>query len=384
MQAIYLDHAATTPMRPEVRDAMLPFLGERYGNPSSTHRWGRRARNAVEESRERVAAALGAGRREILFTAGGTEADNLAVLGRWRCSGAANRERIVVCSAIEHKAILAAVAEAAREGAETIYLGVDADGCVQIEEVDEALRARPCLISIMWGNNEVGAVQPIDAIARRCAEKDVAFHTDAVQAFGKVRVRVDETPVCLLSLSGHKIGGPQGVGALFVREGVTLHAVQHGGGQERELRPGTENVAGVVGFAHAVELAAAEQAQEAERVAALRDELESALRERVPELRVNGAGGVRLPHVLNVTVPGADQEALIIGLDLEGIAASGGSACQSGTVKPSHVLVAMGAAEAGAANVRLSLGHDTTAAEIGPAAEAFAKVAARCRMHATA
>ncbi|HEX6309710.1 MAG TPA: cysteine desulfurase family protein [Longimicrobiales bacterium] len=380
---VYLDHAATTSLRPEVRDAMAPYFGDRFGNPSSIHRWGRQARNALEEARERIAAALGAKRREIVFTGGGTEADNIAVLGRWR--SACRTDGIggaVVCSAIEHKAVGAAAECAADEGAELIVLGVDEDGRVELDSVAEALRARPCIVSVMWANNEVGTIEPIAAIAGRCRDAGVTFHTDAVQAFGKVRVRVDETPCDLLSLSAHKVGGPKGIGVLFIREGTQVLPLVHGGGQERELRPGTENVASAVGFAVAAELAAAGQEGEAVRLRGLRDRLERGLRAAVPELVVNGPAGDVLPNILSVTVPGADQEGLLIGLDLEGVAASGASACQSGTIKPSHVLAAMGRIRDGEASVRLSLGHTTTADEIDFAIAAFARVIEQLRVEA--
>jgi cysteine desulfurase len=381
---VYLDHAATTSLRPEVLDAMAPYFGERFGNPSSQHRWGRQARNALEQARERVAAALGAKRREIVFTGGGTEADNLAVLGRWRseCRAPSQRGGAIVCSAIEHKAVGAAAQCAADEGAELIVLGVDDDGRVDLGAVDEALRVRPCVVSVMWANNEVGTIEPVGDIADRCNRAGIVFHTDAVQAFAKVRVRVDETLCGLLSLSAHKIGGPKGIGALYIREGVSVLPLVHGGGQERELRPGTENVAAAVGFAMAVELAAAEQQHEAERLLTLRQRLEQGLRAAVPELIVNGPAEGRLPNIVNVTVPGADQEGLLIGLDLEGVAASGASACQSGTIKPSHVLTAMGRIAPGDAAVRLSLGHTTTADEVDFAISAFARVVEQLRIEA--
>ena len=409
---VYLDHAATTALRPEVREAMLPFFDEQFGNPSSTHRWGRQARNALEQARERLAAAIGAKRREIVFTGGGTEADNLAVLGRWRSvcrsddrssasgsgadtgiggsSGAGGngsrhgRPGAVVCSAVEHKAVGAAAQCAADEGAELIVLGVDQEGRVDLHSVDEALRARPCVVSVMWANNEVGTIEPVAEIGARCRDAGIVFHTDAVQAFAKVRVRVDETPCDLLSLSAHKIAGPKGIGALYIREGTAVLPLVHGGGQERDLRPGTENVASAVGFAVAAELAAAEQEEEAARLADLRGRLQRGLQEIVPELVVNGSAGHGLPNILNVTVPGADQEGLIIGLDLEGVAASGASACQSGTIKPSHVLAAMGRISSGDASVRLSLGRTTTLEEIDVAVAAFGRVVEQLRVEAQA
>jgi cysteine desulfurase len=391
VNSVYLDHAATTPMRPEVRAAMAPYLDERFGNPSSTHRWGRQARNALEEARERVAAAIGAGRREVVFTSGGTEADNMAVLGRWRsaCRTDGRGDRVmagsrgaVVCSAVEHKAVGAAARCAAEEGATLVVLGSDEDGRVDLGAVDEALETAPCIVSVMWANNEVGTIQPVAEIAARCRSRGVVFHTDAVQAFGKVAVSVDAVACDLLSLSGHKIGGPKGIGALYIREATAVLPLTHGGGQERQLRPGTENVAAAVGMAAAAQLAADEYTHHAARTAGLRDRLEAGLRARIPELIVNAERADRLPNILNVTVPGADQEELLIGLDLEGVAASGGSACQSGTVKPSHVLTAMGAALAGGANVRLSVGWTTTAEEIDFALDAFSRVVEQLRAEA--
>jgi cysteine desulfurase len=386
---VYLDHAATTPLRPDVRDAMAPFLDERFGNPSSIHRWGRQARNALEESRERLAAAIGAQRREIVFTGSGTEADNIAVLGRWRsaCRTAAGtdngRPGAVVCTAIEHKAVGGAAQCAAAEGAQLVLLGVDEHGRVELGTLDEALKASPCVVSVMWENNEVGTLQPVRAVGERCREAGVIFHTDAVQAFGKVPVRVDETPCDLLALSAHKIGGPKGIGALYVRETTTLLPLLHGGGQERELRPGTENVAAAVGFAAAAELAVSERDTEAPRLMQLRAQLEDGIRGVVSDVVVNGpAAHERLPNIVSVTVAGADQEALLIGLDLEGVAASGASACASGAIKPSHVLVAMGALNAGDASVRLSLGRTTTTEDVAWAIAAFGRVVEQLRVEA--
>lgn len=372
---IYLDHAATTPLRSEVREAMLPWLaGERFGNPSSVHARGRDARGALEEARQRIAAALGAERREIVFTAGGTEADGLAVLGSWRRAlrdhGAPGG---VACSAVEHPGVLRAAQQAAREGADLLIVAVDEDGRILDESVEEVLDARPVVLSVQWGNNEVGTLQPVARVAEGARARGVLFHTDAVQAVGKVAVRVDRVPCDLLSLSGHKLGGPQGVGALFVRAGTPLEPLLPGGGQEGGLRSGTQNVAGAVGLATAVELAVAEAAAEEERLRALRDGLEDRLRAALPELHVNGGGAPRLPQILSVRLPGVEPEALLVALDLEGICVSAGSACQSGATGPSHVLLAMGAAgspgEERAAVLRFSFGRASTAAETERVAE---------------
>jgi cysteine desulfurase len=374
MQPIYLDHAATTPVRPEVREAMKPFFGDEFGNPSSPHRWGRSARAALESARERVAQVLGAERHEIFFTGCGTEADNLAVLGRARLERAG-----VVCSAVEHKAVLAAAKRAHAEGSTLTLLGVDANGSLDLATAEQAIESRPCVVSVMWGNNEVGSLQPMQALAERCREAGVIVHSDAVQAFGKVRIRVDETPLDLLSLGAHKFGGPKGVGVLFVRDGVDLVPLEYGGGQENRLRPGTENVAFAVGFATAAELAARDQVAECARMSALRDRIEAALVSRVPGIVVNGGGAARLPHILNVTVPDIDQEALLVSLDLAGFAVSVASACQSGAAEPSHVLAAMGGVRDKAATLRVSIGRTTTDAEATRAAASIPEIIERVR-----
>jgi cysteine desulfurase len=353
---------------------MRPYWSGEFGNPSSPHRWGRSARSALEEARERVAATLGASRSEIIFTGCGTESDNLAVLGAWRASG--RPDAPVVCSAIEHKAVLQSAKAACREGAPLILLGVDEEGRVDAGLVDEALTQSPAVVSVMWGNNEVGTIQPVRTIAQKCRDAGVPFHTDAVQAFGKVRIRVDETPCDMLALSAHKFGGPKGTGILYVRDGIRVHALEYGGGQERRLRPGTENVAGATGLAVAMELAAAEQESEAARMAALRDRLEQAILEGVPDARING-GGERLPHILHLSIPGIDQEAFVVALDLEGVAVSVASACQSGASEPSHVLAAMGRVLSRGASVRVSLGYTTTEGDVERAAAVIPAVAYR-------
>ena len=376
MSAIYLDNAATTPVRREVREAMRPYYDDRFGNPSSVHRWGREARAALEDARDRLATVLGVQAAEIVFTRGGTEADNIAILGRTRAEpGAA-----VVCSAIEHKAVLVTARAAEAEGAPLRILGCDRNGLVDPGELDEALSSTTAVASVMWVNNEIGTVQPIAELAERCAAAGVPFHTDAVQALGKIPVRLDEAPVAMASVSAHKLGGPKGVGALFVRKGTTLKPLIHGGGHERGLRAGTEDVAGAVGLAKAAELAVAERDDFAARVSALRDRLEAGLRERVPDLVVSAAGAERAPHICNVSVPGVANETLLLTLDMEGIAVSSGSACSSGAVKPSHVLLALGLPEEIAApSVRFSLGRSTTAGEIEHVLRAFPPLMERLR-----
>lgn len=381
MEPIYLDHAATTPLRTEVRDAILPFWEERFGNPSSVHRWGRMARAALDNARAQLAEVLGALPGEIVFTRGGTEADNLAVLGRARVA----RGAPVVCSTIEHRAVLAAAEAAAAEGSTLHLLPVDQHGRVQLHVLEDLLRDRPAVVSVMWVNNEVGTIQPVSEIAERCRAAGVPFHTDAVQALGKIPVRVDQTPVDLLSVSAHKLGGPKGVGALLVRRGIEIAPLLHGGGQERGLRPGTEDVAGAVGLAVAATLAEKERNAEMIRLRELRDQLETGLRDQVPDLVVNAAAAERSPIILNVSVPGADPEMLLPALDAEGIAVSSGSACSSGAVRASHVLSAMGLSpELAGPSVRFSLGHTTTPEDIDRVLAIFPEVMERLRALASA
>lgn len=376
MRPVYLDYAATTPLRPEVRGAMAPFLGERFGNPSSIHRWGRETRAALEEARARLASVLGASAMEIVFTRGGTEADNLAVLGR----SLAEPGRPVVCSAIEHRAVLAAARAAESAGAPLYLLPVDGEGMVREEALEPLLALEPAVVSVMWVNNEVGSLQPVARLAERCRGAGVVFHTDAVQALGKLPVRMDEVPVDLLSVSAHKLGGPKGVGALFVRKGTKLSPLIHGGGQERGLRAGTEDVAGAVGLATAAEMAEREREHQAARLGRLRDRLEERLQAGIPELRVNAAGAERVATVLNVSIPGADPQSLLLTLDMEGVAVSSGSACSSGAVRASHVLTEMGLApEVAAPSLRFSLGRETTEEEIDRVAKRLPALVERLR-----
>lgn len=360
MKAVYLDHAATTPVRPAVFDAMRTVLTEQFGNPSSVHRWGREARMLLENARERVAAALGAERREIVFTSGGTEADNLAILGRARVARASGKRVVVAIGAVEHKAVLGAAEAITDEGGQIILLATDEQGRVDLAAVEQALLEDPALVTVQWANNEVGVVQPIEQIARLCKEAGAVLHSDAVQAFGRVPVRVDEVPIDLVAISGHKLGAPKGVGALYVRSGVELIPLTHGGGQERGVRPGTENLAAIAGFGVAVEEALATREREARRLGELRDALQAGLLATIPGLSVNASGVERLPNIININLPDVEQDALMISLDLEGVAASSGSACQSGAVEPSHVLVAMGMARENTASLRISLGWSTT------------------------
>ena len=379
--AVYLDHAATTPVRPEVLEAMLPYLtAQAFGNPSSSHRFGRAARAGLEQARREVAAAVGAEPNQVIFTSGGTEADNLGIVGAALAARDRGSAMCAVVSAIEHKAILAAAPAVCHLGGREVLLPVDRAGQVELDALDEALAGRPAVVSVMWVNNEVGVVQPVAEIARRCCDAGVAFHTDAVQAFGKLPISLADVPCTLLTISGHKIGAPKGVGALIVRDRKAIEAIIHGGGQQYGLRPGTENVAGAVALGRAACLAAAEQAAEHQRLAALRDGLADRLRAALPDLVVNGQGADRAPHLLSVAVPGADSEALLMHLDLAGVAASGGSACSTGAVEPSHVLVAMGLArDLALGTVRFSFGHESTASDVDRVAEVMPAAVAKVR-----
>jgi cysteine desulfurase len=379
--SVYLDHAATTAVRAEVLEAMLPYLtAEAFGNPSSAHRFGRTARAGLEAARRAVARAVGAEPNQVICTSGGTEADNLGIVGAALAARDRGGTMCAVVSAIEHKAILAAAHAVCHLGGREIVLPVDPEGRVDLDALEAALADRPAVVSIMWVNNEVGVVQPVREIADRCCAAGVAYHTDAVQAFGKVPLDLATLGCTLATISGHKIGAPKGIGALIVRDRKAIEAIIHGGGQQYGLRPGTENVAGAVALGRAASLAAAEQASESERLRVLRDDLAARLREGVPDLVVNGAGAERAPHVLSIAVPGADSEALLMHLDLAGVAASGGSACSTGAVVPSHVLVAMGVPrELALGAIRLSLGHGSTADDVARAAEVMPAVVAKVR-----
>jgi len=374
---VYLDNAATTPVREEVLEAMLPYLGkDAFGNPSSAHRFGRAARAGIEEAKRSIAEALGGGAEpsQVIFTSGGTEADNLAVIG---CALAARDHggpfRAAV-SAIEHKAVLAAAHALTRLG------GENASGTVEEDALAEALTRGAAVVSVMWVNNEVGVIQPVARLAARCRAAGVPFHTDAVQAFGKIPVSLHDVDCTFLTISGHKIGAPKGIGALVVRDRHAVEAIIHGGGQQFGIRPGTENVPGIVGLGRAVELAAAEQAEFAQRVAALRDELERRLLATVPDAVINAWQALRAPHVTNVAIPGTDSEALLMHFDLAGIACSSGSACSTGAVEPSHVLTAMGVPrELGVAALRFSFGKDNVIEDVEAVIAAVPKIVDKVR-----
>ncbi|HEY5060432.1 MAG TPA: cysteine desulfurase family protein [Gemmatimonadaceae bacterium] len=377
---VYLDHAATTPVRPEVLEAMLPFYGPRFGNPSSMHRWGRDARTALDEARERVARCLGASSDEICFTSGGTEADNIAILGAWRAR-TLERRNAIVTTPIEHKAVLASVHQAAREGAEERFCLVSTSGVVDCSSFEALLADDTAIATVMWVNNEIGTIQPIAELATIAKNRGALFHTDAVQAFGHVAIDTKAIPYDVLSISGHKIGAPKGIGAVYIRRGTVIEPLFHGGSQDRGRRPGTENVAAAVGLARAAELAVAEREEHCERLMRLRDRLELAILACVPDAVIHGRHARdRAPHIVNVSVPGTDSESMLMALDLRGIGCSAGSACQSGSITPSHVLRAIGASpELASSAIRMSVGSLTTDGCIDRVANVFSALVDKAR-----
>lgn len=367
---IYLDYAATSPLDPRVVEAMLPHLTEVYGNPSSLHATGRRARRALEDAREQIAHTLQCQPTEILFTSGGTESDNCAVLGIARAQRAAGRGNHVVTSQIEHHAVLHACAQLEAEGFRVTYVSVDAFGLVDPQAVADALEPHTVLVSIMSVNNEIGSIQPIQEIADQCRNRGVPMHTDAVQAMGDLEVSFAGWGVDALSLTAHKCYGPKGVGLLVLRHGLTFHPLMAGGGQEREQRPGTENVAGVVGMAKALQLAHAERSSRVAHAQACSNRLRSGLAARVPWAQLNGHPTQCVSNIVNVSFPGISNETLLLHLDLAGVDVSNGAACTSGTVEPSHVLRALGLPEQLASSaLRFSFGKESSDEDIDGALE---------------
>ena len=368
MPRVYLDHNATTPVEPEVLDAMLPYFSGDFGNAASIHTPGQRARASVEIAREQVAALIGARPQEIVFTSGGTESDNHAIFGIVR--GASGAAKHVIATQIEHEAVLNACQALEKEGVAVTYLGVDSNGLIDLEDLRDAIRPQTALITVMHANNELGTVQPLEQVGKIAAQCDVYFHIDAVQSAGKIPLDVNALGVDLLSISGHKLYAPKGIGALYIRGGTRLRQFLYGGHHQRGFRPGTENVPGIVGLGKAAELAHATLAEDASRISALRDELERGLLSKIPHARGNAAGAPRTPNTSNITFPGIEGEALIIALDLKGLACSTGAACSSGAVEPSHVLTAIGLPpEEARASIRFSLGRHTTPADIAFALE---------------
>jgi len=373
-QRVYLDHSATTPVARPVLDAMLPYFDVRFGNASSLHEFGREARRAVDRSRESIAGALGSRPEEIVFTSGATEADNLAILG---AASARGRGGHLITSRVEHDAVLQAAEWLGANGVEITRLDVDAQGRVDPQAVFDAVRGDTFLVSIMAGNNEIGTVEPIADIGQGCRERGIPFHTDAVQALGKLELSMDG--VDMLSASAHKLGGPKGVGFLYVRRGTRLAPLAHGGGHERGLRSGTENVAGIIGLAAAMELALAERAEVTARMWRLRERLIADVL-RIPATRLNGHRTESLPHIANFSFAGIEGESLVMKLDEVGIAASTGSACSSPNLEPSHVLVAIGVPLSMAhGSLRISMGRDTSDSDIDRLLSALPRAVAELR-----
>jgi cysteine desulfurase len=387
MPRIYLDHNATTPVEPAVLDAMLPYFSAEFGNAASIHTPGQRARAAIETAREQVAALLGARPQEIVFTSGGTESDNHAIFGIVR--NAAGASKHIITTQIEHEAVLNACQFLEKEGGtiaggrnaiEVTYLPVDSNGLIDPEAVRDAIRPQTALITIMHANNELGTVQPLEQIGKIAVQNDIFFHTDAVQSAGKIPVDVNVLGVDLLAISGHKFYAPKGIGALYIRGGTRLRQLLYGGHHQRGFRPGTENVPGIVGLGKAAELARFALTEDATRVSSLRDELERKLLARIPHSRANAAGAPRTPNTTNLTFPGIEGEALIIALDLKGLACSTGAACSSGAVEPSHVLTAIGLPpEDARASIRFSLGRHSTPQDVAAALEIVPSAVAQLR-----
>jgi cysteine desulfurase len=385
MNRVYLDYNATTPVDPAVLDAMLPYFSGDFGNASSIHTFGQKARSAVETARERVADLIGARPQEIVFTSGGTEADNHAIFGI--VDAASGLAKHVITTSIEHEAVLNACQALEKRGTSVTYLPVDREGLIDLEELRNVLTAHPetVLVTVMHANNELGTVQPLAEIGRIVADADVFFHTDAVQSVGKLPIDVNAHKIDLLSLSGHKLYAPKGIGALYIRGGTRLRQLLFGGHHQRGFRPGTENVAGIVGLGKAAQMAKSSLAEDSARVSRLRDTLERGLLERVPDSHANAGGAPRTPNTTNITFPGLEGEALVISLDLKGLACSTGAACSSGAVEPSHVLTAIGlSADEARASLRFSLGRHTTADDVEFALRVVPAAVAQLRELSTA
>ncbi|RLQ98324.1 cysteine desulfurase family protein [Falsibacillus albus] len=374
MERIYLDHAATSPVHPEVIDKMMGILQEQYGNPSSIHSYGREARRILDEARMVMAKSIGANFNEIIFTSGGTEADNMAIIGA--AHAMKEKGKHIITSSIEHHAVLHTCQALENEGFKVTYLPVDEHGLISLEDLKSSLTDETIVVSIIYGNNEVGTIQPIKGINELLYDHQAVFHTDAVQAYGIEDINVNELGVDLLSVSSHKINGPKGVGFLYAREGVSLLPRALGGEQERKRRAGTENVASIVGFAEAVKIAEETKVQKGEACQQYKHVFLQILSEKGIDYRLNGFLDESLPHVLNLSFPGTDVEAMLVNLDLEGIAASSGSACTAGSIEPSHVLVAMfgNHSERLRNSIRYSFGLNNTLDQIKLAAEKTAAI----------
>jgi cysteine desulfurase len=377
LDRIYLDHAATAPVHPDVIEILTSVMKEQFGNPSSIHSFGRAARQIVDESRAKIAKSVGAKTEEIIFTSGGTESDNLAILGAAH-SYKKNGNHIIT-TVIEHHAVLHSCKSLEKDGFEVTYLPVDENGQISMEEFKKALREDTILVTIMYGNNEVGSVQPIKEIAALLENHQAKFHTDAVQAFGLMDVNVRDLGVDLLSVSAHKINGPKGIGFLYVKQNTMVTPLTFGGEQERKKRAGTENVASIAGFAKAVEIALKERTDKIEQFSQFKAGLLKSLQSKGVTFSVNGLLENSLPHVLNLSFPGTDVESMLVNLDMEGVAVSSGSACTAGSIDPSHVLVAMFGQESDRArnSIRFSFGLYNTKEQVEAAAEITSKIVNR-------
>lgn len=377
MREVYLDHAATTPVRQEVLQAMLPYFSEQFGNPSSIHRFGRKIRKVVDEARDQCAKSLGVSPQEIYFTSGGTESDNIAILGT--AAALADRGNHIITSAIEHHAALDTCKSLARRGFEVTVLPVDNQGMVSPESLAKAITEQTILVSIMHANNEVGTIQPLQELVHIAKQRGVLFHSDGVQTAGQIPLDLSQLGVDMYSLSAHKIYGPKGIGLLYMRKGSKVQGISYGGAQERKLRPGTENVPGIMGMAMALTLVIQEQAETCLRLIPLRDRLISGLTS-LPDVSLNGHPRQRLPNNVNVSVDRVEGEALILSLDMAGIAVSSGSACTSGSLEPSHVLTAMGLSHRTAhGSLRLTLGRGTTDEDIDQTLSVVPEIIERLR-----
>jgi len=378
MKRIYLDNAATTPMDPEVLKAMLPFLSDAFGNPSSIHSFGQETRAAVEESRDKIASLISARSEEIVFTGGGTEADNFAIKGA--AFAKEGKGDHIITTSIEHHAVMESCKFLERRGFRITYLPVGIDGLVDPQDVKKAITDRTILISVMHANNEVGTIEPLAEIGKIAREEGIYFHTDAVQTVGHIPVNVDELGIDLLAMSAHKLNGPKGVGALYIRKGIKLIPFIHGGEQERRRRAGTENVPAIVGFGKAAEIAQREMDGVAEHLIRLRGKLLQGMTERIEHIHLNGHPTQRLPNNVNVSIEFVEGESMLLNLDLEGIAASTGSACSSSSLEPSYVLLAMGfPQELAHGSLRFSLGRETTEEDIDRVLEVLPGIIARLR-----
>jgi cysteine desulfurase len=379
MQRYYFDHNATTPVAPEVRDAIVLCLEGSYGNASSIHGFGQDAKARVERARRQVAALLNCTPAEIVFTSGGTEADNLAILGTVRTSPRSRNH--VITSSIEHPAVLNTCQELEKGGVEVSYVGVGSEGIVSPDDVRAALKPHTELISIMHANNELGTVQPVAQISEIAREAGVVFHSDGVQSTGKIPTEMEELGVDLFSLSAHKFYGPKGAGALYVRKGTQLEQIQHGGRHERGYRAGTQNVPGIVGLGEAAALARKKMPTESGRLTEIRDRFESSILERIESATVNGSATDRVPNTANIRFDGLEGEALVIALDLKGMAVSSGAACSSGAVEPSHVLIAIGlSADQARSSIRFSLGQQNDGQQVGALLDALPEVVQHLRV----